>query len=201
MSAAQKAGDFIQLLKANGWKGKLDLDEKNDWAKIFANRDQERLEIGWCDNQLIGPPKYEFAGTTANLHSAAVARKHVTASKPDMSIYLKRKRRRVRAVQRASQNNSSSAEVEFDTTQHELPFDIDESTDKEILFAIRGSTLIWKNTLTGMPESEYVPREMNRDLNNTFYVAESSQGRAYVSFMTSGGVFRAVALEQILQVR
>jgi hypothetical protein len=201
VSAVQKAADFIALLKENGWKGKLDLDEKNDWAKIFAHRDQERLEIGWCVNQLIGPPKYEFAGTIANLHSAAVARQHVRASKPDMSIYLKRKRRKVRAVQRANQNNSSSAPEEFDTTQHELPFDIHESTDKEILRAIRGSTIIWKNTLTGMPESEYVPREMNRDLNNTFYVAESSEGRAYVSFMTSGGVFRAVALEQILQVR
>lgn len=201
MSAIQKADDFIQLLKANGWKGKLDLDEKNDWAKIFANRGQERLEIGWCDNQLLGPPRYEFAGTVANLHSAAIARKHVTASRPDMSIYLKRKRRKVRAVRRTGQNNSSSVEIELDMTQHILPFDIEESTDKEILLAIRGATVMWKNNLTGMPESEYVPREMNRDLNNVFYVAESSKGRAYVSFMTSSGVFRAVALEQILQVR
>jgi hypothetical protein len=197
LSAIQKAGAFVQILKENGWKGKIDADEKNDYAKIFAHRDQEKLEIEWYGNQLVGPPKYEFAGTVAKLHSAAVARKHVRG-RPDVQLYIKRKRRHARA---AKNNSSNGAPVEIDVTQHELPFDIETSTDKEILRVLRGSTIVWKNRFTGLPESEYISRERNRDLTNVFYIAESSKGRPYVSFMTDQGVFRAVGLDVILQVR
>lgn len=195
MSSIQKAGDFIKLLKLHGWKGKFDKDSITDYAKIWAKREAEQLEISWINNQLTGPPKYWLADTEMNLHSAAVARRIVTGQ-PDMQAYLKRRRRKAK-VQRAEGDSDSPTQETF---RHELPF-TPESSDKEILRAIRGSTIIWKNRISGLPESAFVPKDSNRDLNNVFYVAESSEGRPFVSFISQEGTFRAVALDSILQVR
>lgn len=197
MSTIQKANDFVKLLTANGWTGKKEYDPEHDWVMVYAERGPEKLEIGWCDDVILGPPKYEFAGTVANLHSRKIAADHVKASKPDMTMYLLRQKRKARAARAMPVDGQPPVEL----TKHELPFDIHNSTDREILLAIRGSKIVWKNSFTGMPEEEFIPRERNRDLTNVFYVAESSKGRPYVSFMTDQGVFRAVALEQILQVR
>lgn len=195
MSSIQKAGDFIKLLKAHGWKGKFDKDDATDYAKIWAKREAEQLEISWINNQLTGPPKYWLADTETNLHSAAVARR-IVAGQPDMRAYLKRRKRKAR-LQRTENNSSQPVQ---EPLRQELPFS-NESSDQEILRAIRGSTIIWKNRLTGLPESAFVPRDSNRDLENVFYVAESSEGKPFVSFISQEGTFRAVALDSILQVR
>lgn len=205
VSAIQKAQDFIELLKENDWKGDFKFDEDTDYAWVRATRKAEVLEIAWSNNQLNYPPRYTLAGVESNLHHAGIARRVVTGN-PDLHAFAKRVKRRARAAQRQQaspgtpQQNSSSALPQVDTTQHELPFDVNTSSDKEILMAIRGSTLTWRNRMTGEPELCFVPRESNRDLNNVFYIAESSSGSVFVSFMDAQGTFRAVALDAILQV-
>lgn len=207
MSSLGKAMKFIELMKKNGWKGSLKRDDPNDYACLIAHRGDERLEISWTANQLTFPPKYEFAGTRANLHSAAVARRHIEANGPDIKLYMKRRRRKVRVARKPvatsmPRQNSKGDDVAVPAfEQHTLPFDIHESSDKEILRVIRGSQLIWINRLTGQPESAHVPVNLNRDLQNTFFLADNAKGRTFVSFMSSEGVFRAVYLDAILQVR
>lgn len=199
MTSITKAAQFIELLKTNGWKGKLEQDPDTDYAKIEAARAAERLEICWVENKLAVPPLYSLAGVTTQLHYTADARKVVTG-RPDMDMFVKRRRRKARQAARAvvagAQQNMS-----IEPEKQELPFDIHEDSDREILLAIRGSTVVWENEMTGLAESSFVPRESNRNLEYVFYLAESSSGRAFVSFMDVHGTFRAVHLDKILQVR
>lgn len=195
MSSEQKARAMIAIAKEHGWTGSWETDPETEYAGVVFKRNSERLEISWINNQLTGPPKYEFAGTTANLHSAAVAKRHLTGQ-PDMDLAVRRMRKQ-KAV------TEEDAEV-IDATKHDLPFDLIESTNKEILLACRGAVLIYKNPISGRAERVYIDGRKNRNFNKNYpvyFISRSSAGRRALNFIEGGGMFRAVGLDTILQVQ
>lgn len=277
MTSKTKAMNFATLCKENGWTGSFETDEENDYAKIIAKRKDEELEIEWVNNQLAAPPKYRFAGTEANLHSAAVAKRHVTGL-PDMRVAQMRRRRQMRqeraktvsdfdkatakkfvdraikagklfpetacescgeleqfgeirtlrahhhagyapenrlnvtwlcekchkAAHKAQQNSSNGAEVALEVKQFELPFDVLESPNREVLLACRGNRVVYLNRITHMAEMVYIPKEKNRNWNKlhpVYYMTTASSGRRIINFIEDSGMFRAIALDTILQVR
>ena len=203
MSAISKANDFLDHCKAHGWTGKYVFDHDDDFAKVEVSRGGEELMIQWTHNQLMEAPHYSMGGIKSRLHDAATAKRTV-AGKPDMDLYLKRQRRANRAAQAApsAPENESDVAVMADDIEPNLPFDInDPDADAEVLRTCRGSTLVWRNRFTGVAEMEFVPIEQNRDLKNVYFIGESLNGRPYLSFMNTQGVFRAVAFDQMLQVR
>lgn len=204
MSSEGKASAFATLAKAHGWTGKFELSEDGDYARIIAQRRDEKLEITWVNNQLNGPPKYWFAGTEANLHSAAVAKRHITGD-PDMRVAQMRRRRAARAQRAAQQNSDNGQEAEvLPITQYELPFDIVESPNKEVLLACRGNRVVYMNRITNVAEMVFIPKEKNRNWNKlhpVYYMSTSSNGRRIINFIEDSGMFRAIALDTILQVR
>lgn len=195
---------MAKIAKEHGWTGSIEVCHDSDMATLEATRDGEWIQVVWVANQLNGPPKYTFNGQPSNLHSAAVA-KRVLTGKPDVEAYMKRRRRKDAAPTvpqiTSSEQEEPSEAGPIEITQHQLPFEINVTPDNKILKEIRGSTLIWYNSISGTAESCRVPVDKNRDLENVFFIAESSKGRAYVSFMDPNGVFRAVGLDAILQVR
>lgn len=208
MSAIGKAKKFLELCKQHEWKGNFHFDHDQDFAKIEVARGGETLMIQWMEDQLMEAPHYSLGGIRSRLHCAATARR-VVAGKPDMDLYLKRQRRANRAAVAAApmlgaaQNNSASSAGELaDDLEQNLPFDInEEGVDNEVLRFCRGSTLVWRNRFTGAAQMEFIPVDQNRDLKNVYYIGESADGRPYLSFMTTQGIFRAVAFDQMLQVR
>lgn len=199
MTAIAKAERFIILLKEHGWKGGYKFDYDNDYAEISVTRDAEVLFISWVDNQWICPGKYTFAGVDSRVNRAKDAWRIITG-KPDMDLF---KRRQRAAARRAKANGQAvvASEQVLELEQPNLPFDIETDDDNTILKACRNGTIVWRNKLTGLVETAWAPREFNRDLQNTFYIGESSTGRPYLSFKDSEGIFRAVAFDQMLQVR
>lgn len=200
MSAETKAKKFVTEAERHGWEHKIEI--KGDEAHVYCTREAERLYIWWRGDtgKLIETPKYTFGGHTISTHNAAGAYRQL-AAKPDLSkVYRRSQRIRI---------SSGEEEGEIPVVRHTLPFDIDESSDKEILREIRGSRLTWLNRQTGMAEMAQVPYKvtrsgsvilMNTDLKNVFYLAAGNDDRAYVSFMDGEGRFRAVYLDNILQV-
>ena len=160
------------------------------------------------EQQLNGPGTHTFHGISVGLSSALNAKRALQAARPELEAF---ERRRKIATNKARVNNpssegSSTAESPLNMDdEHTLPFDIAQDSDGVILRAIRGNTLVWRNSMTNSLETEFVPhktgdRVFNWDLKNVFYLAQSDSGRDYVSFMNINGVFRAVALEALVGV-
>ena len=200
-----KANRLIEVAKSNGWEIKWTLvSETDENVVVVCTRGAERLEIEWQNNQLSYSPKYSFHDMKLKLHSRKTAENKLRMVKPDIDQY--------RRWQRRSQPSQSTSEGkgESDFSEYMLPFDIKEDTDATILKAIRGNTIIFKNTKTGEVESVLVPwkisggrqgiRVLNVDLENVYYLAESESGRAYLSFMDIEGRFRAVHLDRLIGV-
>lgn len=205
MTAIAKAKRFLELMKAHGWKGDYKFNWDDDYASIEVTRGSEKLSISWVDNQWIHPGWYSLAGVKSRVNRAKDAER-IIIGKPDMEQYKKRQRRAVRAAAEVAkgQNGSERAAVVLegiDLEHPDLPFDITTDDDSTILVACRNATLVWKNKFTGLAEAAFIPREWNRDLRNTYFIGESSNGRPYLSFMDQNGVFRAVAFDQMLQIQ
>lgn len=214
MSSVGKANSFMKIAQSCGWETKWKASDDYEWVEVTATRGGEKVVITWMSNQLNGPPEYTFNGVLTKLHSAAVAKRTVQAVKPDLDAYKRRSKRASAKLAQAgtpTENSSGASEPSpLDPSEYTLPFDIREDPDSVILKAIRGNTLIWRNSMTGQYESEFVPHKIadgrngakvfNWDLENVFYLASSSTGRDYVSYMNINGVFRAVALEALIGV-
>ena len=212
MSSSAKANGFIAEAKRYGWKTAWRAAKDFSWVEVTATRTGEKIVIEWNNNQLTGPPQHFVHGVQANLHSAAVAKRTLAAVTPDLDLYHRRSKSATRkaAVQPTPKQNSSNGSAAPEPSVHELPFDIHEDPDHVILNAVRGNTIVYRNTISGLTESALIPyriadgkngvKVFNYDLQNVFYLAESSAGRAYLSFMDANGRFRAVALDTLVGV-
>ena len=203
-----KANKFISTARENGWDTKYKILSADDaYIEVTATRPNEKVVISWVRNQLNGPPIYSLHDMVLKLHSTKVATQTITASKPDMERYVKWQRRQ----RNSAANGSRETNPEVDVSQYSLPFDVDEDPDSVILKAIRGNTIVYKNSMTGLVETAHVPwrisdgkggvRVFNHDTTNVFYLAvgETTE-RAYVSFMDANGQFRAVHLDRLIGV-
>lgn len=208
MSSVGKANAFISIAKENGWASTWSASEDREYVEVTATRGGEKVVVAWMSNQLNGPGTHTFHGISVGLSSALNAKRALQAARPDLEAF---ERRRKIATNKARVNNpssegSSTAESPLNMDdEHTLPFDIAQDSDGVILRAIRGNTLVWRNSMTNSLETEFVPhktgdRVFNWDLKNVFYLAQSDSGRDYVSFMNINGVFRAVALEALVGV-
>lgn len=206
MSSVGKANAFMKVCKDNSWQTKWKASESREWVEVTATRDSEQIVIAWNEDQLMGPPQYTLNGYTRGLHSAAVAKRTVQQLKPALDDFKRAARKASGQLAKATEN--STVPVAAPIT-YSLPFDVETSPDEVILKAVRGNTVVWRNRLTGQLESEFVPHKIsdghgvkvfNWDTERVFYLAEANSGRAYLSFMTTNGVFRAVALETLVGV-
>lgn len=211
MSSVSKANDFMRLANSSGWKPSWSASKDHEFVEVTAVRGSEKIVIEWMSNQLNCPPKYSYNGVVTGLHSAAVAKRTLQAAKPDIEAFRRRSRAaaaklRVQTPLAPSSSTTDTVpEPVVEEDYYSLPFDIHSDSDGTILKAIRGNTIVWRNSITGNHESEFVPykagdRVFNYDLKNVFYLAQANTGRDYLSFMNINGVFRAVALEALVGV-
>lgn len=206
----EKANKFIRTAKESGWETKAKCDEEHTWFQVEAKRGPETLTIEWQNRQLAFSPSYQLHEMTSKVHSTKDAYRIVQSPKPDMDRYVKWQRRQ-RAANRRLNGEAAGISEQATEVEYELPFDIHEDEDSTILKAIRGNTIVWRNSISGAVESCHVPykisggkdgvRIFNWDLENVFYLAEGEKsGKAYLSFMDSNGQFRSVHLEALIGV-
>ncbi len=191
MTAVGKAQKLASICKEHGWTGSLEINHDDDYAKLSVTRDNERLEIEWLSNQLMAPPKYSYNGMESRLHCASVARRTVERS-PEIA------RRQESQVKRRSSAKRSSSLPSPTSSALALPFRIGETPDREILRICRDRTVVWKGQYSETEEMAHIPKLKNTDLENVYYIGESSAGRPYLSFIDHHGCFRAVAFDSML---
>ena len=214
--SVNKANRFIRTAKSGGWTTRYKILNADDAAiQVVAKRGPETVTIEWHDNYLSGSPIYELHDMRLKIHSRKDAERILVRPKPDMERYRKwQQRNRHKAPAPGQAPGASMGEPDSAISEDQLremyadslPFDIKEDPDSVILKAVRGSTIIFRNSVSGLVESEFVPfkvsdgKVFNYDTENVFYLAENEEGRAFISFMNSNGCFRAVHLDRILAV-
>lgn len=213
MSSQQKADAFTKEAEANGWTVEHSYGAGGtEHVIVDCVRDDEHINIFWDHNRLLETPKYTFSGVTTSLHNQATATRQLS-KKPDLERAYKRKAR----LQVPPPSGDPSEAPAIPLTRHSLPFDIWESTDKEILRALRGNTIIYLNQQLGYAEAVHVSKLLNMNLRHynlsqageppwlpDGYLLDPEGGRPMVNFIAMDGYsksFRSVALENILQVR
>ena len=207
--SVHKANRFIRCAKQNGWEVKyVILSKKDEAIRVTATRGPEKIVIEWTNNQLAYSPEYHLHEMQLKIHSRKDAERKLEQVKPDLEQYRRwqrRGRRNAAAKLAAVGPNGISTEGVEEEFLVALPFDIKEDSDSTILKAIRGNTIIYKNSISGDHESVFVPfvsggKMFNHDTENVFFLAENEQGRAWLSFMDANGCFRAVHLDRLIGV-
>ncbi len=212
-----KANRFIRKAIANGWETKYHILSKQDEnIRVTATRGPEKIVIEWQSNQLAFSPEYHIHEVQLKIHSRLDAERKLENLKPDMEQYqrLQRKAQLKARREAAPVGPLGISEQPLDgnlgNIEANLPFDIEEDSDSTILKAIRGSTILFRNSISGATESVFVPWRFkgkngevqiyNHDTENVFYLSESEEGRAWLSFMDMNGCFRAVHLDRLIGV-
>ncbi|QXO13711.1 hypothetical protein SEA_DUMPTRUCK_56 [Gordonia phage DumpTruck] len=198
MSGMDKAQAFATEAHANGWTTKIET-RNGDETHLEAERKGERITIWWRDNSLIETPKHYFMGQVKSLHNKATATRQLSL-KPNPKGFRGGNGLGARFVDlKLGKDGELPEDVDLESIRYPLPFDINETPDKDILKELRGSTIVFVNRLSGKGESVHIARSLNMDLNK-FYIEESVDGKAYVTFLSHTG-FRSVYLESILRIQ
>lgn len=223
MTSEMKAEKFKKEAELHGWAVVVGTGSAGgDHIVVDCNRGDEHINIFWVNNILTETPKYTLAGVTTSLHNAAQATRQLS-QKPNLERAYRRTARRVGlkaatvggslADPSAGGGSGGQGPEALPIVRHPLPFDLWESTDKEILRALRGSTIVYLNQQLGYALSTRIVKQLNMNLLHFNLVQagekparptgdrlDPNKGRPIVNFIATDGGFRSVAIEQILQV-
>ena len=213
MSSQQKADAFQKEAENNGWTVECSFGDGPDHVIVDCRRGDEHINIFWIQNTLTETPKYTLAGTTTSLHNKATATRQLSL-KPNLERAYKRStpRRAQQGIGAVSDSSESAPADALPIVRHPLPFDLWESTDKEILKALRGNKIVYLNTILGYAQAVMIHKQLNMNLLHfnivqagekparpTGQLLDPEGGRPILNFVTVEG-FKSVAIEQILQV-
>lgn len=185
--------------RAYGWEISHDLkhghENGDDRLDVTVTRNGEKIHIWWQRGQLLVAPLYVFAGATTKLrnHSAMLQQMGL---KPDP---ISAKKRMERAM--------AATGEKFDLVEviKDLPWDPEELEDKELLRLCYGKTLVWRNSITGGVETDWIKADSENPRSGpnwnkvNYKVSRSSAGRRIIKFVGHNG-YRAVAFDALLRV-
>lgn len=200
--SAEKAFDFVKHAKDAGWQ--VDLQPKDDEVvEVIAKRDTETITIRWRNGVFIDDATYTCGSYNRKVRNAS-AGKQFMDRKAQEAVADAAKRRA-----NTPRKRSVDDEQEMDDSQRKalLPFDSDESTDEEVISALLGKTIVWRNRTTGLnEEATLMERFPQRNLsivwkhnrrvlnfNEDVSTDEKMQG-------ITSGVFRSVYVDAIRRV-
>lgn len=183
------------VAEEHGWKiDHLADSSESPYLLIRVNRGGEQISIWWRDAKLTEAPVYSYAGVETKLrnHSAMLQQ---MACRPD-PVRIKRK---------AKKAASRTSGVDLLDIIKALPWDPDELDDRELKRACYGRTLVWLNSISGMPEQDMVRADPDNPASgpnwnaNVYRVTRSRSGRRAISFVGMFG-YRSVGTDALLQV-
>lgn len=190
MTSLQKAEKFAELAKEYGWDGAVTGGEDDRYDLELARGD-ERIFMWWQSNSMTEAPKYRYGAYECILRNASAVKKQLDQPPKQGTV----RRRKV-----VTDLEIDVANIEVDTTY--LPFDPEESPNKEILKAVRGNTVQWINSVGGFVESGHIPKFRNMDLTK-FKITKNLEGRRILHFISeesAGVAFRSVYVDRIARV-
>lgn len=213
--ATGKAASFAADAKEAGWEVKEEAGDKAGREIVIAEKDGAVLALVWDSNRY----NYNESGYTADGHkrtvrNASEARRILSGEfKPQPGKvtnrqFAKKANAAAKAVKGNGGETSAAQEEKREQRPHKhLPFELESATDEEILKAVIGKKITWKNSISRNYESARVmanptQRHLKIQLTRTgercitWAAADESAGIGE----DSRGPFRSVKLSSIISI-
>lgn len=180
----------------HGWEISHEIDKERLFLSISVVRGGESIKIWWVEAKLTEAPVYTYGGIETKLrnHSAVLGQ---MASRPNVN----RVKRRARAASRLGGEPLELIEI-----VKALPWDPDQMDDIELKRACYGRTLVWLNSITGLPERDAIwyptktgPKSGPNWNAANYKITRSKAGRRIITFVGMTG-YRSVGVDALLQV-
>lgn len=183
-----KAKAFAASVEAHGWTARIESapgsEPAEDSIEVTATRGTEVLWIGWTRGTLMTEPmpSYTIADRTVRMRNASQCKQYAERT-PDA------------ASQELTKVQANRAFVKRDRTpkRSRLPFDPGLALDEEVLTAISGRTVVWRNSRSGNSEEAVVSPLRKPEI-------VEHEGDRIVKFLcpnTGFRAFRLAALERV----
>lgn len=182
-ASKDKANELREIAQGLGWKSKVSV-ASDETVECRCVRDQEVVIVQWHNGRCLATATYTYGARTVKIKNASAARQIMVLSPEEAAA------RQPSVVTR----HVKSRAVDGDETPHrrKLPFDLEKSTDAEIIAAVVNKRISWRNRISGLVESALVlPKGITVSIINT---------QDALTFCSDDGGMRSVYLSKILSV-
>lgn len=202
-SSVRKAEEFVADAKKWGWEPD-GIEAVATLASVTVRRGDETIFIQWKDGRFQENCTHGIGGRSVKLRNASAARGAMTTP--------------AEKVRRDVRRRVPGQKVADSMPKAALPFDLDKATDEEVLKAVEGRQLTWRNSMSGdlervrVPRTEYdtvsitkegkvVGTKQVKANNLQTKLSTTKAGRRVLTWAAPGEGFRSVALDSLLQIR
>lgn len=186
-----KAQAFAAESEALGWTATVTHD--TGVYEVRSTRGDEELVLHWADGKFIEDARYSCGGRVVSVRNASAAKKKMAVPASDA---LASNAKVVKGNGSGPRKPRLSLADEEERYYAPLPFDPAETSDLDVLAAVVGRTLVWRNTATRSDEEARIGPPPQRQLGIVV-----KNGRRILTFCAEGGPFRSIYLDAILEVR
>lgn len=204
----RKPEQFCEDAIGAGWSAEI--THEGEKATVIAKRGDEEISIAWLGNACLNEVTHSVKGKVRKLRNASAARQKLGMSAAARSERSKggKPPRVIEERNDADDAVESDDDDEYVPERPDLPFDPDTATDAEILKAVIGKRIYWRNSISHKEDNAQVmdrpnQRHLRIDRNRrnerclTFAAVENSAGVGE----DYRGPFRSVKLSSILAIK
>jgi hypothetical protein len=192
----EKAALFMKNI-ADDWSTKVS-NREGEKTEVTATRGDESIKIHWLQgvfhngNGIYTDP----LGRTIVMRNASACIKQSEVSEEVALQKAQAKQAGKRTRKGSGMGRPQNAPKAEEVPQEKLPFDVEESTAKEIIAAVEGRKITWVNSVSGKVQSAMVkPSKANKILPGT-----KTSPSPIIQFMTESGEC-AVRISSIKSVK
>jgi hypothetical protein len=204
---ADKAESFKDEAAGLGWT--TSLTRNGDRVTVVVKRNNEEISITWKGNACLNEVYYTLNGHQRKLRNAAAARRHISTGSNEATVRkpVKTNGSSPKKIKKAKPSPEPAPEPFKSTPKPPklIPFDFDTATDEEILKAVIGKRIVWRNSLSGNYEEA---RVLNRPNQRQLRIERNGRNERCITFASAdlqdprsaGGGFRSIKLSAIRSI-
>lgn len=196
----EKAADVKAIAKENGWKVKN--KKVDDGISLEFRRGGELVTAVWRDGRMRGRESLYVAGSRRFILRNAAAIKRQLATSEKEAAKANAAVREYRTTHRRPQPLTVTEDAAHELSDQErramLPFNPEKATAEEIVEAVRGKMLVWRNRVSGGYQSA---RVLERPNQHYLRVRMTRMGDPYIEFCSVNGGFVSVSLDRLVEIR
>lgn len=192
-SSMAKAEAYAEFAKAAGWEPVIGVE--GDLITCTTTRGNESIVIHWQGARFVEDARYTNGSQNLALRNVSHARSKMgesadVAARAATTSTIRKARGRKAASHPDDENAVAVA-------KSRLPFDAKTSMDEDVLRALAGKTIVWRNAKTRELEQAKVAINPGEKLMKI----DIKGDRRVFTFVSMKGPFRSIYLDSILEVK
>lgn len=180
--ATDKITPIIHAGDSNGWKSKK--TEKPDGVELVMIRNGEIMVLRWSGSRFVGKESTHTLGMRSVRVKNAAAALRFIAEDPDVT------EKHVREVT----SRKIDEDDDEDVLPIRLPFPLEEAEDEEIISAVIGRKIVWRNN------GKYHEAHVLKKRDQKYLRIESAKSGRAITFCAEDAGFTSVYLNRIVQI-